>query len=112
MSSASSADSDAGKPQGHPSYPSDSWLMKTTTSPIDPLVFELRQIQNTALAILRKTDFAKDYEAAPPSRPKGREGKANLVPGDGVYYLFSVTCNDSVGPGACRAAAAGFFPGG
>jgi hypothetical protein len=64
MSSASSADSDAGKPQGHPSYPSDSWLMKTTTSPIDPLVFELRQIQNTALAILRKTDFAKDYQAA------------------------------------------------
>jgi VWFA-related protein len=76
VSSASSTDtdSDAGKPQGHPSNPRDSWLMKNyhftgpppanEVSAIDPLVFELRQIQNTVLAILRKTDFAKDYEAA------------------------------------------------
>ena len=31
---------------------------------IDPVVSELRQIQNTVLAILRKADFAKDYEPA------------------------------------------------
>jgi len=30
----------------------------------DPIILELQQIQNTVLAILRKTDFAKDYEAA------------------------------------------------
>jgi hypothetical protein len=31
---------------------------------IGPVVSELRQIQNTILAILRKADFAKDYDAA------------------------------------------------
>ena len=31
---------------------------------MDPIILELQQIQNTVLAILRKTDFAKDYEAA------------------------------------------------
>jgi VWFA-related protein len=73
-SSASSTDGTAGKSPVQPSKPSASWLMQNYrfTGPppaselraIDPVVFELRQIQNTVLAILRKTDFAKDYEAA------------------------------------------------
>lgn len=33
-------------------------------APVDPVVSELRQIQDTVLSILRKTDFAKDYEDA------------------------------------------------
>jgi VWFA-related protein len=74
MSSASSTDGTAGKSPPQPSKPRASWLMQNYrfTGPppaselreIDPVVFELRQIQNTVLAILRKTDFAKDYEAA------------------------------------------------
>jgi VWFA-related protein len=74
MSSASSTDGTAGKSPAPPSKPRASWLMQNYrfTGPppasesraIDPVVFELRQIQNTVLAILRKTDFAKDYEAA------------------------------------------------
>ena len=32
--------------------------------PVDPVVAELREIQNTTLAILRKANFAGDYEAA------------------------------------------------
>jgi VWFA-related protein len=73
-SSASSTDGAAGKSPAQPSKPRAPWLMQNYrfTGPpsaselraIDPVVFELRQIQNTVLAILRKTDFAKDYEAA------------------------------------------------
>jgi VWFA-related protein len=73
-SSASSTDGAAGKSPAPPSKPRAPWLMQNYrfTGPpsarelraIDPVVFELRQIQNTVLAILRKTDFAKDYEAA------------------------------------------------
>ena len=72
MSAASSTDGAAGKSPAQPSKPRASWLMQNYrfTGPppvselVDPVVFELRQIQNTVLAILRKTDFAKDYEAA------------------------------------------------
>jgi hypothetical protein len=32
--------------------------------PADPVVSELRQIQNTLLSIMRKADFGEDYEAA------------------------------------------------
>jgi hypothetical protein len=56
------------------SEPRDAWLMKNyrftgppapgSIEPMDPVVAELRQIQNTLLSILRKTDFGKDYEAA------------------------------------------------
>ena len=74
ISSKSSTDGAAGKPPARPSKTRTSWLMKnyrftgpppaSESQATDPVVFELRQIQNTVLAILRKTDFAKDYEAA------------------------------------------------
>jgi VWFA-related protein len=74
MSSASSTGGTAGKSPAQPSKPGASWLIQNYrfTGPppaselraIDPVVFQLRQIQNTVLAILRKTDFAKDYETA------------------------------------------------
>jgi VWFA-related protein len=69
--------SHVGQPSAQPSKPSGaSWLMRNYrfTGPpsagelraraTDPIILELQQIQNTVLAILRKTDFAKDYEAA------------------------------------------------
>jgi hypothetical protein len=36
----------------------------TSARSTDPVVSELREIQNTLLAIMRKADFAGDYEAA------------------------------------------------
>jgi hypothetical protein len=30
--------------------------------PVDPVVAELRRIQNTVLSVMRKTDFGEDYE--------------------------------------------------
>ena len=52
----------------------DSWLMKNyhftgpppagSIEPVDPVLSELRQIQNTLLSIMRKADFVEDYEAA------------------------------------------------
>ena len=35
-----------------------------STVPADPVLSELRQIQNTLLSIMRKADFGEDYEAA------------------------------------------------
>ena len=56
------------------SLPSDAWLMKnyhftgppppSSIVPTDPVVSELRQIQNTILSIMRKADFGEDYETA------------------------------------------------
>lgn len=73
-SSPSSTDSDDGKSRAQPSNPRGSWLMQNyhfidpppafESGAIDTVVSELQQIQNTVLAILRKADFAKDYEAA------------------------------------------------
>jgi hypothetical protein len=52
----------------------DAWLMKNyrftgppatgSIKPVDPVVSELRQIQNALLSIMRKADFAEDYETA------------------------------------------------
>ncbi len=52
----------------------DAWLMQNyrftgppaamETGPVDPAIAALTDIQNTTLAILRKADFAGDYEAA------------------------------------------------
>lgn len=54
--------------------PRDAWLMKNyhftgpppagSIVPTDPVVSELRQIQNTLLSIMRKADFFEDYETA------------------------------------------------
>jgi hypothetical protein len=52
--------------------PRDSWMMKNyhfagapaPTVPPDQVLAELRQIQDTLLSIMRKADFARDYEAA------------------------------------------------
>ena len=54
--------------------PRDAWLMRNyrfagppppgSIGPTDPVVGELRQIQNTLLSIMRKADFERDYEAA------------------------------------------------
>ena len=56
------------------SQPNDAWLMQNyrftgpprpaQVAPVDPVVSQLRQIQNTLLAILRKSDFFEDYEGA------------------------------------------------
>src|SRR6266481_4716648 len=53
---------------------SDNWLMQNyhfagppapgEIRPTDPVVSELQDIQNTTMAILRKANFAGDYEAA------------------------------------------------
>jgi len=53
---------------------SDSWLMQNyrftgppapgEIRPTDPVIAELQEIQNTTMAILRKANFAGDYEAA------------------------------------------------
>ena len=52
----------------------DGWLMQNyrftgpppagAAAPEDPMLSELRQIQNTLLSIMRKADFGEDYEAA------------------------------------------------
>src|SRR6266481_3463030 len=52
----------------------DNWLMQnyrfagppapSELRPTDPVVSELQEIQNTILAILRKANFAGDFEAA------------------------------------------------
>jgi hypothetical protein len=54
--------------------PRDAWMMKNyhftgppravTVVPTDPVVSELRQIQNTLRSIMRKADFSGDYETA------------------------------------------------
>jgi hypothetical protein len=54
--------------------PSDAWLMQNyrfapapqpgEIRPVSPAVGQLQEIQNTTLNILRKADFAGDYEAA------------------------------------------------
>src|ERR1051325_8780628 len=54
--------------------PSDAWLMQNyrfapapqpgEIRPVGPAVGQLQEIQNTTLNILRKADFAGDYEAA------------------------------------------------
>ena len=69
-----STDSDAGKTRSQPSGPAGSSSMRnyrftgrlpaSESNAIDSVVSELRQIQNTILSILRKTDFSKDYDAA------------------------------------------------
>jgi hypothetical protein len=53
--------------------PADAWLMKNyrftgpprpgSGTPVDPLA-DLREIQNTLMSILRKADYAEDYETA------------------------------------------------
>src|SRR4051794_37010222 len=53
---------------------SDNWLMQNyrftgppapgEIRPTDPVISELQEIQNTTMAILRKANFAGDYEAA------------------------------------------------
>ena len=52
----------------------NAWILKNyhfpgpppagSIQPEDPVVSELRQIQSTLLSIMRKADFAEDYEAA------------------------------------------------
>jgi len=54
--------------------PRDAWLMRNyhftgpppqgSVAPADPVVTELQQIQDMLLSIMRKADFAEDYEAA------------------------------------------------
>jgi len=54
--------------------PSDAWLMQNyrfagppapgEIPPVSPTVAQLQEIQNTTLSILRKANFAGDYEAA------------------------------------------------
>jgi hypothetical protein len=54
--------------------PSDAWMMQNyhraappppvKVVPADPVIAELRQIQTTVLSIMRKANFAEDYEAA------------------------------------------------
>lgn len=54
--------------------PSDAWLMQNyrfapapqpgEIRPVSPAIGQLQEIQNTTLNILRKADFAGDYEAA------------------------------------------------
>ena len=54
------------------SRPNDGWLMQNyrftgppapgSIEPMDPVVAQLREIQNTLLSILRKTDYFEDYE--------------------------------------------------
>ena len=54
--------------------PSDAWLMQnyrfaappapSEVQPVSPAVAQLQEIQNTTLSILRKADFAGDFEAA------------------------------------------------
>jgi len=61
-------------PQRPASKPLGSWLMQnyrfanpgsvSEVQSIDPVLSQLQQIQSMLLAILRKTDFAKDYEPA------------------------------------------------
>jgi hypothetical protein len=56
------------------SEPRDAWLMQNyrfagppppgSIRPTDPVISQLQEIQNTTLAILRKANFAGDYEAA------------------------------------------------
>ena len=53
--------------------PRDAWLMQNyrftgppqpgSIPPVDPLVYDLRQILNVELSIMRKADFFEDYEA-------------------------------------------------
>lgn len=50
----------------------DAWLMKNyrfagppkpgSIEPVDPVVAQLRQIQNTILSVMRKTNYGEDYE--------------------------------------------------
>ena len=64
----------AGISSAQSAEPRDAWLMKNYrfTGPpppgevrtVDPVVLELRRIQNVVLAVLRKADFDRDYEAA------------------------------------------------
>jgi hypothetical protein len=52
----------------------DAWLMQNyrftgpprpvAAAPVDPVVTDLREIQNTLMSIMRKTDFYGDYEGA------------------------------------------------
>jgi hypothetical protein len=54
--------------------PRDAWLMQNyrftgppaagSIQPVDPIISDLRQILNTLLSIMRKADYAEDYEAA------------------------------------------------
>lgn len=54
--------------------PRNAWLMKNyrftgppppgSIHPTDPVVAELKQIQNTLVSIMRKANFAEDYETA------------------------------------------------
>ncbi|HTS66709.1 MAG TPA: hypothetical protein VMH28_32015 [Candidatus Acidoferrales bacterium] len=54
--------------------PDDSWLMKNyrfagppapgEIQPVSPTVAQLQEVQNTVLSILRKADFAGDFETA------------------------------------------------
>ena len=54
--------------------PDDSWLMQNyrfagppapcEIQPVSPVVAQLQEVQNTILSILRKADFAGDFEAA------------------------------------------------
>lgn len=64
----------AGAVQAQSSTARDGWLMQNyrfagppaagATPVTDPVVAQLQEIQNTTLAILRKANFAGDYEAA------------------------------------------------
>ena len=62
----------AGISSAQTSEPRDSWLMQNYRftgppppgQPTDPVISQLQEIQNTTLAILRKANFAGDYEAA------------------------------------------------
>jgi hypothetical protein len=64
----------AGISQAQSSASHNSWLMQNyrftgpprpgATPPVDPVVAQLQEIQNTTMAILRKANFDGDYEAA------------------------------------------------
>ena len=64
----------AGVSRAQSREPSDAWLMKNyrftgppkpgSIPPTDPVVSDLRQIQNMLLSIMRKADFGEDYETA------------------------------------------------
>ena len=88
----------------------DAWLIKNyrftgappagPAEPVDPVVSELRQIQNALLSIMRKADFTEDYETALAAAGQATataqllgnitemsEGGPNAVPSAPLYAL-------------------------
>jgi hypothetical protein len=109
----------AGISRAQSPQPSDAWLMKNyhftgpppagSIKPVDPVVYELRQIQNSVLSMMRKANFGEDYETAlvaaaqatanaqligaikerlassPPAQPVAEQARPN--PAAQIYYL-------------------------